>query len=419
MKSMTPTDAAPGPASGRTSLAALAGYFLRLGVTSFGGPPAHIAIMEEGLVTRRRWVSPTQFAEGLAVCQMLPGPVSTQLGIYVGYLRGGVAGACLAGIGFILPAYLILVALSALYWRYGSVPAFGSAFYGLNPAVIALILTAAWRLARSSVRGAPAAAVAAAACAVRAAGGASELYILLAAGVVGALFPSLNEAAGTPGSPPPEGEGGDGTGARAPSTGRGLAAVAVPHAAAAARPVLAAFVSAAGGALLLPLTVFFFKVGAFVFGGGYVIVPLMESHVVDRMGWMSRTEFLDGVALGQVTPGPILITAAFVGYRVAGIAGSAVATAAIFLPSFLWVLAFAPRLARLRRWRRMRGFLSAANPAAVGLIAASAVSLGRASIVDAPTAVIAAAALVLALRRGARPVLLILGAAAAGLLLKA
>jgi chromate transporter len=399
MKSMTPTDAAPEPASGRTSLGALSGYFLRLGLTSFGGPSAHIAMMEEGVVTRRRWVSPTQFAEGLAVCQMLPGPVSTQLGIYVGYLRGGVAGACLAGIGFLLPAYLILVALSALYWRYGSVPAFGSVFYGLNPAVIALILAAA-------------------ACAARAALGASELYILLAAGVLGALFPSLNEAAGTPGSPPPEGEGGDGTGARAPSAGGGLAA-AVPLAGAAARPVLVASVSAAGGALLLPLAVFFFKVGAFVFGGGYVIVPLMESHVVDRMGWMSRTEFLDGVALGQVTPGPILITAAFVGYRVAGIAGSAVATAAIFLPSFLWVLAFAPRLARLRRWRRMRGFLSAANPAAVGLIAASAVSLGRASIVDAPTAVIAAAALVLALRRGARPVLLILGAAAAGLLLKA
>jgi chromate transporter len=403
MKSMTPTDAAPEPASGRTSLGALAGYFLRLGLTSFGGPPAHIAMMEEGVVTRRRWVSPAQFAEGLAVCQMLPGPVSTQLGIYVGYLRGGVAGACLAGIGFLLPAYLILVALSALYWRYGSVPAFGSVFYGLNPAVIALILAAAWRLARSGVRGAPAATVATAAGAARAALGVSELHILLAAGVLGALLPALNRAEDSLGSPPPEGEGGDGTGARAPSTGGGLAAVAVP----------------AAGALLLPLAVFFFKVGAFVFGGGYVIVPLMESHVVDRMGWMSRAEFLDGVALGQVTPGPVLITAAFVGYRVAGIAGSAVATAAIFLPSFLWVLALAPRLARLRRWRRMRGFLSAATPAAVGLIAVSAWSLGRACIIDAPTAVIAATALVLALRRGARPALLILGAAAAGLLLKA
>lgn len=173
----------------------------------------------------------------------------------------------------------------------------------------------------------------------------------------------------------------------------------------------------ATGALMLIMAIFFLKAGAFMFGGGYVIVPLMETFAVDQTALMNRSQFLDGIALGQVTPGPILITATFVGFRAAGLFGSAVATAAIFLPSFVWILACAPYLPRLRSWRRGRGFLAAANPAAVGTIAAAAWSLGRACLVDSVTVVIATAVLTLALRGRASSFLLILGAAGAGVIL--
>lgn len=397
---------------------ALAAYFARLGLTGFGGPLAHVAMIEEGVVRRRGWLTPVEFADGLALSQMLPGPVSTQIGIYVGWVRAGLAGAVLSGIAFILPAYLILLALSALYWRYGALPAVASLFYGLNPAVIGLIVAAAWRMARSGGGGGRAALLAAAAFAARVALRLDEVLVLLAAGALGALLPppdSEGPGAGAPGPVAPASEARGGR--RAPGALLSTAP-AGPAAAVVSAGVTGAAAAVTAGAALLPLAAFCFKVGAFLFGGGYVIVPLMESYVVDERAWMTRPQFLDGIALGQVTPGPILITAAFVGYRAAGIAGSAVATAAIFLPSFLWILACAPQLPRLRRWRRARGFLAAVNPAVVGTIAASAWSLGRASIADAPTAVIAAAALWLSARGRADAALLLAASAAAGLLLK-
>lgn len=387
---------------------------------------------------RRGWLKPEEFAEGLAICQMLPGPASTQLGIYIGHLKGGAAGAVLAGLAFILPAYLILVALSALYWRYGTIPQVSAAFYGLAPAVVALVAVAAWRIARSTVRGLRGWIVAAAACAVRLALGIDEVLILLAAGLLG-IRRSPPEVPGTspassdgppvpPGSRPGAPSAGDRPGSSeskrpgaraAPGILTGLAAAASSGAFASSGALSsAAALASCGGPTLLRLAATCFKAGAFVFGGGYVIVPLLESQVVDACGWMSRAQFLDGVALGQITPGPILISAAFVGFGAAGPTGSAVATAAIFLPSFLWILACAPQVPRLRGWRRMRGFLGGVNPAVVGILAASAWSLGRAAIVDLPGALVAAAVLGLATAARVDSGLLAVGAALAGLLLR-
>jgi chromate transporter len=364
-------------------------------------------MMEDGVVRRRRWLRPDEFAEGLALCQVLPGPASTQLGIYIGYLKGGVSGAVLSGLSFILPAYLILIALSALYWKYGNVPQVSSVFYGLVPAVVALVAAAGWRIARSTVRGWRGAAAAAACCAVRLALGLDEALILLAAGLLGAFRPPP----AAPGDPRPlRGSGGA---AASAALAPGLAAGALGGAGPAAGAL-----APCGGPVLIRLAAICFKAGAFVFGGGYVIVPLLESQVVDACGWISRTQFLDGVALGQITPGPILITAAFIGYGAAGIPGSALATAAIFLPAFLWILACAPQISRLRRWRRMRGFLAAVQPAVVGILAASVWSLGRAAIVDPPSALIAVAVLGLATAARVDSSLLAIGAGAAGLLLR-
>lgn len=402
------------PAHGAVSRRTLFAYFARLGVTGFGGPLAHVAMMEEGTVRRRAWVTPEEFASGVAVCQMLPGPVSTQLSIYIGYLKGGLAGALAAGAGFVLPAYLLVVALSSFYWRYGTLPAAGSLLLGVNAAVIALIAAAALRMARPVARGPAGILIVAAAFTARAGFGIDEAIVLIAAGAAGALVAAPDpspprDPAGVAGSPP---------GARA--VGAILAVIGLlaggVTATAAAAALTAGPGSAAAGAdaSIYSLAACCLKAGALLFGGGYVIVPLMESQVVSRYGWMTRSEFIDGVAIGQMTPGPILLTVAFVGYRVAGWLGSAVATISAFLPSFLWILLCAPQVPRLHRWRRTRGFLAAVTPAAVGTIAASAWSLGRASIAGAPAAVIAAAVFLLAVRGRVNTSLLLLAAAAAG-----
>ena len=408
-----------------TPLRTIAAYFTRLGFTAFGGPLAHIAMMEEQTVRKRGWLSGRQFADALALCQLLPGPVSTQLAIHIGYLRGGFPGAIAAGTGFILPAFFMMLGLSFLYWRYGSLPAVSALFYGLNPAVIALIAAAALRLGRASAHSRAAVACVGTAFLARTLLGIDEILILLGLGMLGAFAPGgFTDAPGSvpPSSDPPRS---DRSGSSLDRQGDSIRMGTI----ATAGGVLSGFpllTKATGGAiasgmatgvLLLTMAIFFLKAGAFMFGGGYVIVPLMETFAVEQAVLMNRSQFLDGIALGQVTPGPILITATFVGYRAAGLAGSAVATAAVFLPSFVWILVCVPYLHRLGGWRRGRGFLAAANPAAVGTIAAAAWSLGRSCLIDSATVVIATAVLTLALRGRASSFLLILGAAAAGVIL--
>ncbi len=313
--------------------------FGRLGIVGFGGPPAHLAMMETELVRRRGWVSSDEFLDGLALCQILPGPASTQMAIYVGHLRGGIRGAVAAGAGFILPAFALLLGLSWAYVRYGSVPGVTGLFAGIAPAVLAILGAAAYRLASRVLTTWGSAGIAAAAFAATLAR-MPVAAVLIAAGLLGAWLFGPRPARGRP---------------------------EIPGAA-----MLAAIPLAADPGALFR---FFLKVGALTFGGGFVIVPFIEQEVVERMHWLTSREFLDGLALGQITPGPIVITAAFVGYKVAGFLGAVAATAGMFLPSFVLVLAAAPFLRHLRASPRIRAFLAGVNAAAIGAILAAGAAL--------------------------------------------
>ncbi len=388
--------------------------FLRLGFTGFGGPLAHIALMDDLLVERRRWLSKERFLEGLAVCQMLPGPASTQLGIYIGYVRGGVAGAFAAGAGFILPAFGIILALSWIYFALGALPDVSAVFHGISPLVIALIGVATWRMGRSAVTDRFLAALFAAAVLVTFLGRVNEVITFGAAGVAATARYLLDRY--RPRRPVPEAVTEGASTSR--DTGRGGSPEEGP-AGGTGTPSGAALVPLALGAgaaapILWQLTLFFLKVGALIFGGGLVIIPFIQREVVQLLGWLSEREFIDGIALGQITPGPVVITAAFIGYKVAGVVGAAVATGAIFAPSFAFILLAAPHLARLRRSAAARAFLAGVNAAVVGAIAATTLILARAAVTDPWALAILGTSLVAILRYRVDTLWLVAGAGVAG-----
>ncbi len=341
----------------------LAALFLRLGFTGFGGPQAHIAMIHEE-VNRRGWISEAEFLEGVAICEMLPGPASTQVGIYTGYCRAGALGALVAGLSFISPAFLIVVTLSWAYFRFQGVPQIDALFLGISPVVMAIIFGFCWKLSRKAIKdwlgGAIAIAVLLLAWLLKV----NILLLFLGAGLLGLLIyrpapnPGINALA------------------LAPFTSLSpLATVPV-------EPLVASSFWGAEriGEYALPLARFFLQVGTFIFGGGLVIIPLLETAVVDSFQWMSRSEFLDGVALGELTPGPVVITAAFVGYKVAGVLGALVSTAAIFAPSFGFIMVASPFLRRLRQNPWVKSFLRGVMPAALGAIAAVAIPLTQAAL---------------------------------------
>jgi len=363
--------------------------FLRLGFSGFGGPLAHIAMMETEAVERRGWLSKAQFMEGLALCQMLPGPASTQLGIYIGYLRAGLQGAILSGLAFILPGFAIITTLTWLYGRYGTLPQVQGMFTGINPAVVAIVAFACWRLGRSAITTLPLGLLAGAAFLATWLWRADAMLVLLAAGCVGLLLERTRGAA----------------------AGFGLLAIA---------PALPAAPTALPGAAAFPaldLAWLFFKAGAFVYGGGYVILPFVYREAVERYGWLDLRTFLDGIALGQITPGPIVNLSAFVGYQVGGLPGAALACAAVFLPAFAAILLAIPLMDRIRRAPAAQAFLRTVNAAVVGTILGATVPLAQGAIVGLPTGVIAVASLILLWRYRLDTFYLVLGGAVLGLLL--
>ena len=362
----------------------LAKLFLKLGAFGFGGPQAHIAMIHDEAVVRRGWLSEEQFLEGVAICEMLPGPASTQTGIYTGYVRAGLLGALVAGTSFILPAFGIMVVLSWAYFRFQGVPQIDHLFFGISPVVIAIILAFGWKLSKKSIKDKTGVAIALGAFLLAWGWRLNVLLLFVLAGIVGLLVYR------PPAAPPGE----------APST---ASPTGTPHPAwlaplwplGQALPRLLATlpgeplaVSGFWGLERIqtyawPLASFFVKVGAFIFGGGLVIIPLLESSVVDDFQWMTRREFLDGVALGELTPGPVVITAAFVGYKVAGALGALVATVAIFLPSFGFIGLASPFLLRLRQNPRVKCFLRGVLPAVLGAILAATLPLAQAALIQA------------------------------------
>jgi chromate transporter len=330
-------------------------YFLRLGLLGFGGPVALVGQMERELVSERGWLRKDQMREAIAVCQSLPGPLAIQVGIYVAYLRRGFWGAWAGGWAFILPNFVIVAALGALYVYFGDLKPVTAIFYGISPAVIALILHSCYRLAKLGMEDWLQWTIAAICFVVTVALRAEVALLFVCAGAAGVLY--------------------YGDLLRRSST-------TLPLAAPIAVSSLSAFAPAASASTIGKLLFFFLKAGLLTFGSGLVIVPFLEQGLVREYGWLDQRQFLVAVAIGMISPGPVVITATFVGYLVAGFFGSLVSTIGIFLPSFILVLVAAPILARHRGNPNVQGFVKGAYGAAIGTILGACTILGRIAIGD-------------------------------------
>lgn len=362
----------------------LAGYFLRLGLTGFGGPVALANHMRRDLVDGRRWITEAEYEDGLAIATVCPGPLAYQLGVYCGYVRFGVGGAALVALAFALAPFLIVTAFAALYTQFADSWAVRGIFYGVAPVIVALILKACWNLGRKTLKTDRVAWLFAATAGVITVALQQELVSLfIGAGLLGSLWFSR-------GKTPP----------RAPSRP-------------AAGAVLA-FGSAGLQAPALKLFLFFFKTGLLVFGSGLVIAPFLKAYVVDQYHWLNDRQFLDAVAVGMITPGPVVITATFVGYLLDGFIGGVAATTGIFAPSLVLTMVAAPLLRRYRRNPYVQGFVQGIVAAVVGALLGTTVLVARTAIGDVFTAAAALAALgvVLAWTRLPEPVVVLCGAAA-------
>lgn len=384
--------------SARGRLREVLQVFSYFGVVGFGGPMAHISMMERTLVNERGWLSRDRFLDALSVTNLIPGPNSTELAIHVGHRQAGVRGGIVAGLAFILPAFGMMLGLSWAYFEYQTTPALADFFYGVKPAVIALILVTAYRLFLSGVgdprllmRGSGdlrllALFVAALGLALGFPG--YEIAVLLGAGAIGLLL----------------------FGQALPASGRAQAFVPA---------VIAVSAFAWKGETLIDLFWVCLRTGGLLFGGGYVMIPLLEDPVVSHFGWLSREQFLAGVALGQTTPGPIVITATFIGYGAAGVAGAVVATSAIFLPAFFFAILASRFMTRFGEVPHVRAALKGIGAAVVGAILAATVRLAEGAFVDAESILLAITAGVLLLRLRLHTALLVAGAGLAGLALGA
>jgi chromate transporter len=373
------------PARGR--LIELALYFLRLGLLGFGGPVALVGQMERELVAERGWLSKEEMRESIAICQSLPGPLAIQVGIYIAYLRGGFWGAWVGGWAFIFPNFVIVAALGALYVYLGDLRPVTAIFYGVSPAVIALIVHSCYRLAKLGMEDWLQWAIAAACLVVTVILQAEVALLFIGAGLVGILYyGSLFR--------------------RRPPIALQIAAV----------PALAQLAPVASGSTLGKLLLFFLKAGSLTFGSGLVIVPFLEQGLVQQYGWLDQRQFLIAVAVGMISPGPVVITATFVGYLVAGFWGSLVSTVGIFLPSFILVLVAAPLLARYRLNPNVQGFVKGAYAAAIGTILGACILLGRIAIGDWLTVLIGLGSLAVLFRWKVNNPLLIAATAVVGLI---
>lgn len=378
----------------------VAKVFLKLGTIGFGGPAAHVALLEDEVVTRRRWVTHDRFLDLLGATNLIPGPNSTEMAIHLGYHRAGWPGLIVGGTCFTLPAALIVGTLAWVYVTFGSLPQLGHLLGGVKPVVIAIIVQAMWRLGRSTIRTIPRAMMAVAAAGLNLAG-ANELAVLFGIGFISLAV----HAARTRRS------------ARASPTLRCQTAGLLPLAALSAGGTATAAAAAAAPVAIWPLFAFFLKVGSILFGTGYVLLAFLRADLVERWGWLTETQLLDAIAVGQVTPGPLFTTATFIGYLLAGPVGAVVATAGIFLPAFVYVAISGPLIPKMRQSALAGAFLDGLTMASLGLLVAVMWYLARGTLVDMTSILIAAVALALLLRFKLNSAWLVLGGAAAGLLL--
>jgi chromate transporter len=342
-----------------------------------GGPAAHIAMMRDEVVDRRRWLTDREFLDLVGVTNLIPGPNSTEMAIHLGFVRARWGGLLAAGVGFILPAFLITLTLAIAYDRWGTTPTAAWLLYGIKPVVIAVIAQAVWRLGAVAARPAPWLTIGAAAIAGLYLAGINELALLFGGALALAAVRHAPRLLGV--------------------LGAALAALAFT-----AQTVATALLAAASPAREYSLTLLgltFLKIGALLYGSGYVLVAFLQADFVERLGWLTEEQLIDAVAIGQVTPGPVFSTATFVGYLTGGVPGSIVATAAIFAPSFAYVAALGKLLPHVRRNRVAAALIDGVNLAAIGLMAGVMLQLGSAALVDVPTVLLLGAALLALLRR--------------------
>ena len=387
--------AAAQPAPGtRHVLWDLALLFLRLGVTGFGGPAAHIALMQDEVVRRRGWLTQQEFLDLVGATNLIPGPNSTELAIHIGHRRAGWPGLLVAGLGFICPAMIIVMAVAAAYLRLGRLPSITSALYGIKPVMVAIVAYAVFGLARTAIKHAWHAVVAA--LALTAAFLAVDQLLILGLGALLVAGPRLARGrhAGTGG------------------TAVGLAPLV---------PGLALTSSVVAAATPTSMAVFlvFLKIGSVLFGSGYVLLAFLRSEFVLDRQWLTEAQLLDAIAVGQVTPGPVFTTATFIGYLLQGAAGGLAATAGIFLPAFVFVALSGPLVPRLRRSPLAGALLDGVNIASLALMAAVSWQLGRAALVDGVAVLLAGASALLLLWRRLNPAWLLLAGALIGVAVRA
>lgn len=387
---------------GKTSLRELAGTFLRLGLTAFGGPAAHIGLMREWFVLRRGWLDEATFLDLVGLSNLIPGPTSTELAMHIGHRRAGWRGFLLAGFAFITPAVVLVLALAWAYVSFGSRPEATSILGGIGPVVIAIVANAGIGLGRAALRSGPLIGVAVAVV-VGSLVGVSEIGLLLAGGTFTLLLAEARRPR------PPAGAIGPDSASDRPRQRGAIVLGWLGGGKALAIGGVAATVTS------LAVFLEFLKIGAVIFGSGYVLVALLRTELVTDLRWITDSQLLDAVAVGQLTPGPVFSTGTFIGFLVGGWSGALAATVGVFLPAFGFVALSVVLLARLRASRRARAFLDGVNAAAVALIVVVAAGLLAAIRDDLPSIAIAAAALAILFQGRVGAAWLILGGAAIGL----
>lgn len=384
--------------AGRVSLAALAASFLKLGTIAFGGPAAHIAMMEEEFVRRRRWLTEQEFLDRLGAANLIPGPSSTEMAIYIGHTKRGWMGLIVAGCCFIIPAAILVCAIAAAYVRYGSLPQVGGVLYAIKPVVIAVVLQAFWKLKQTAVKTRTLGGIGVLS-AILLLLGIDNLLVLVCAGVLAALPLVLKRMK------------------RKPLTVSAFLASLRPKTLAPKTAAALAAAATAGAAAPFGLWRLFLtslKIGSVLFGSGYVLLAFLRSDFVTRLHWLTEKQVLDAVAVGQVTPGPVFTTATFIGYIVGGLPGAVVATIGIFLPGFLLVAVSGPLIPKIRRSPLAGAVLDGVIVGSLALIGVVTWQLGKAALVDPLTITIACISTVVLLRWRVNAVWLIVAAAIVG-----
>ena len=376
--------------------------FFKLGTTAFGGPAAHIAMMEEEEVRRKKWITREHFLDLVGAINLIPGPNSTQLGILIGYIRAGILGLIVSGLSFILPAVIITGLLAWMYVRFGSVPLVSPFLLGIKPAVISVILLAVIRMGKTAAKNLQLTIIGIA-VATASLLGANAILALLSGGIAGTIINRIKD---------PQNKKNSLWVIPFAGTLEGLLKSSDANTALAAPGAGIASMS------LWKLGLFFLKIGSILYGSGYVLAAFLQGGLVRDYGWLTQRQLLDAIAIGQFTPGPVLSTATFVGYVVSGMPGAVISTIAIFLPSFIFILILAPFIPRLRASKSMSAFLDAVNISAIGLMAAVVVQLASSTLTDWRAVIIAASAALAGVRFKLNAAWLVLGGAVIGWMLQ-